>query len=443
MLRNLRILAPLFVLSLAAAGCETPPETNPTPDPGEECHDADKPGCVITSDKQRITSPDVPPEDRTALVTGNSSFALDLYQEVRQKEGNLFYSPFSISTALAMTYAGAKADTETAMAETLHFTLPQDKLHPAFNWLDLQLESRGQGASGADGQGFRLNVVNALWGQIGYNFEAPFLDTLAQSYGAGMHIVDFAGDPQGSADLVNGWVSDRTEGKIEKLVPASAITPETVLILTNAIYFNAAWKYPFETANTKDGTFTLSDGSTVTVPMMHNAPEMQYGEGAGYQAVSMPYDGDELSMIFLLPEQGTLADFEASLDAAKLGGIVGGMTTHQVDITMPKFKFEYELGLKKTLESMGMEVAFQSGVADFTGINSQGKPYIQDVLHKAFIGVNEAGTEAAAATAVIIGDESAPEPAAIALDRPFLFVIRDDATGSLLFVGRVADPTKG
>jgi serpin B len=442
MLRNLRILAPLFVLSLAAAGCETPPETNPTPEPSEECHDADKPGCVITSDKQRITSPDVPPEDRTALVTGNSSFALDLYQEVRQKEGNLFYSPFSISTALAMTYAGAKADTETAMAETLHFTLPQDKLHPAFNWLDLQLESRGQGADGADGQGFRLHVVNALWGQIGYNFEPPFLDTLGLNYGAGMHIVDFAGDPQGSADLVNGWVSDQTEGKIEKLVPASAITPETVLILTNAIYFNAAWKYPFETASTKDGTFTLSDGSTVTVPMMHNAPEMQYGEGAGYQAVSMPYDGDELSMIFLLPEQGTLADFEASLDAAKLGGIVGGMTTHQVDITMPKFKFEYELGLKKTLESMGMEVAFQSGVADFTGINSQGKPYIQDVLHKAFIGVNEAGTEAAAATAVIIGDESAPEPAAIALDRPFLFVIRDDATGSLLFVGRVADPTK-
>lgn len=387
-------------------------------------------------------SPNVPAGDQEALVTGNSAFALDLYQQVRQKQGNLFYSPFSISTALAMTWAGAKGDTETAMADTLHFTLPQATLHPAMNWLDLELDSRGQSAQGSDGKGFRLNVVNALWGQIGYSFEEPFLDTLALNYGAGMHIVDFQGAPQDAADLINGWVSDQTEGKIDKLVPVESLTPETVLVLTNAVYFNAAWAYPFDAANTSDGTFTLDDGSTVKVPMMHNSPEMLYSEGQGYQAIAMPYDGDELSMVMILPEQGALDAFEASLDTVKLGEITDAMSTRQVTITMPKFKFEYELGLKKTLEAMGMEIAFQAGLADFTGINSGGKPYIQDVLHKAFVGVNEAGTEAAAATAVIVGDESAPEPASISLDHPFLFMIRDNATGSLLFVGRVADPSK-
>ncbi|KYF87527.1 serine protease [Sorangium cellulosum] len=443
MMRTLRTCAPLFALSLAAIlGCETSTEPNLHPDPGgEACRDRDKPGCVVASDKQRISTPDVPPEDKTALVSGNSAFALDLYQELRQEPGNVFYSPYSISTALAMTWAGAKGETETAMADTLRFGLGQDKLHPAFNWIDQELESRGQGAQGADGEGFRLNVVNALWGQIGYGFEAPFLDTLALNYGAGMRVVDFVGHKQEAVDLINGWVSDQTEGKIEKLVPIDAITPETVLVLTNAIYFNAAWRTPFEPTATADGPFEKADGTEVTVPLMHASLEMPYAEGDGYKAVAMPYDGDELSMVLVLPAKGTLDAFEASLDAAKVDGIVGAMSEHLVETTMPKFKFEYELSLKKTLEAMGMEIAFTSGVADFTGINAEGQPFIQDVLHKAFVGVNEAGTEAAAATAVIVGDESAPVPASLALVNPFLFLIRDNATGSLLFVGRVADPS--
>ncbi|WP_437572425.1 serpin family protein [Sorangium sp. So ce542] len=443
MIRTLRTCAPLFALSLAAIlGCETSTEPNPIPEPGGEgCRDGDKPGCVVASDKQRISTPDVPPEDKTALVSGNSAFALDLYQELREEPGNVFYSPYSISTALAMTWAGAKGETETAMADTLRFGLGQDKLHPAFNWIDQELESRGQGAQGADGEGFRLNVVNALWGQIGYGFEAPFLDTLALNYGAGMRVVDFLGHKQEAVDLINGWVSDQTEGKIEKLVPLDAITPETVLVLTNAIYFNAAWRTPFEPTATADGPFEKADGTEVTVPLMHASLEMPYAEGEGYQAVAMPYDGDELSMVLVLPAKGTLDAFEASLDAAKVDGIVGAMSEHLVETTMPKFKFEYELSLKKTLQAMGMEIAFTAGAADFTGINAEGQPYIQDVLHKAFVGVNEAGTEAAAATAVIVGDESAPVPASLALVNPFLFLIRDNATGSILFVGRVADPS--
>ncbi|WP_437975389.1 serpin family protein [Sorangium sp. So ce295] len=445
MQRTIRTCAPLFVLSLAAIlGCETStdPDTDPNPDlGGEECSDADKPVCVVASDKQRISSPDVPPEDKTALVSGNSAFALDLYQELRQEPGNVFFSPYSISTALAMTWAGAKGETETAMADTLRFNLGQDKLHPAFNWIDLELESRGQGAQGADGEGFRLNVVNALWGQNGYSFETPFVDTLGLHYGAGIHVVDFWGHPQESVDLINGWVSDQTEGKIEKLVPVEAITPETVLVLTNAIYFNAAWRTPFEPTATEDGAFETTEGTEVTVPLMRGSLEMPYAEGDGYQAVAMPYDGDELSMLIILPAKGTLDAFEASLDAAKVDGIAGAMSEHLVDTTMPRFKFDYDLSLKKTLEAMGMEIAFKPGVADFTGINSSGRPFIQDVIHKAFVGVNEAGTEAAAATAVIVGDESAPQPASLALVNPFLFLIRDNATGSILFVGRVADPS--
>jgi serpin B len=437
--------SPLYALLLGltvAAACNGTEPVDPEPGPvSADCTDANKPGCVVASSKARISTPSIAPADQTALVSGSSAFALDLYQQVKDKPGNVFYSPFSISMALAMTWAGARTDTETAMASTLHFTLPQDKLHPAFNWIDLELESRGQGASGSDGQGFRLNVVNALWGQVGYGFEAPFLDTLAENYGAGMHIVDFLGDPDGSAGIINDWVKKNTEDKIPELVPVEAITADTVLILTNAIYFNAAWKEPFQVADTKDGSFTKLDGSTVTVPMMSGFRETSYGEGADYQALQLPYDGDELSMVIVLPAAGALANFEASLDTAKLDAVLGSMTAHLVDIKMPKFKIEFELGLKETLKAMGMGIAFESGPADFTGINAEGRPFIQDVLHKAFVGVNEAGTEAAAATAVIVGDEGAPLPSTMTLDRPFLFLIRDNATGSLLFVGRVADPT--
>lgn len=446
MWQSIRTYAPPFVLSLAATlGCTTSTEPNENPNPsdpgGEACHDAATSGCVVASEKQRISTPNVPPEDRTALVAGNSAFALDLFQQLRKESGNIFYSPYSISTALAMTWAGAKGETERAIADTMHFDLGQDRLHPALNWLDQELESRGQGAQGADGKGFRLRVVNALWGQIGYPFEAPFLDTLALNYGAGMRVVDFAQRRQEAVDLINGWVSDQTEGKIEELVPVAAITPETVLVLTNAIYFNAAWRTPFEPTATTEGPFERADGTEVTVPLMRGLLEMPYAEGDGYQAVAMPYDGDELSMVIILPEEGTLDAFEASLDAAKVDSIVGAMSAHQVDTTMPRFKFEYTLSLKDALGKMGMEIAFTRGAADFTGINASGQPYIQDVIHKAFVGVNEAGTEAAAATAVIVGDGSVPPPASLALVNPFLFLIRDNATGSILFVGRVADPS--
>ena len=424
-----------LALSLAfAAGCDGSSSSG-------ECTDADKPGCIVASSKQRIQNPDVPAADTAELVKGNSNFAFGLYQQLRGEPGNLFYSPYSISLALAMTWAGAKGQTETDMAKALGFTLPQAQLHPAFNGLDLALASRGKNAKASDGKGFRLTIANALWGQIGYPFEQPFLDTLALNYGAGMHIVDYETDPAGAVDLINGWVDTHTEGKIDKIVTVDNVNADTRLVLTNAIYFNAAWQTPFEEKDTKQGAFTKVDGSSTNVDMMHLFLETGFAQDDTYKATVLPYDGGELSMVVVMPEVGTLDAFEASLDAARVSQIVDGVTHSEygVDLTFPKFKFDASFGLKKALTAMGMGIAFDG--ADFTGISSKGSLVIQDVLHKAFVNVNEAGTEAAAATAVIAGETSAPEPATMLVDHPFLFLIRDNATGAILFVGRVEDPS--
>jgi len=437
-MRTTSFLLGSLALTLACvAGCDGG-TTNPPAD--TECHDGDTPGCVVESSKQRIENPSVPAADLEALVKGNSSFAFELYGQLSAQPGNLFYSPYSISLALAMTWAGAKNQTEADMAATLGFSLPQAQIHPAFNALDHALMSRGKNAKASDGKGFRLNIANALWGQTGYPFEQPFLDTLGENYGAGMRVVDFHNDPDGSATLINQWVDKLTEGKIPELVTPEDITPSTELVLTNAIYFNAAWEEPFEAKDTADGSFVKADGSTVTVPMMHGYRDTGYVKGDGYQALSLPYDGHELSMVLVMPDAGTLSDFEASLDAGKIDDITGSLGEYSVDVTMPKFKFDGSFSLSKALSQLGMEVAF-TPAADFSGISTKSALLIQEVIHKSFVSVNEAGTEAAAATAVLLGDTAAPEPAVMTLDHPFLFFIQDNATKSVLFVGRVADPS--
>ncbi len=430
-----------LVLSLAALACNStaPAEPSDPVKPVEtECSDPNVAGCVVRSDAQRITDPSVADADFASFVDGNTAFALDLYQQLRSEPGNFFYSPHSISTALGMTWAGARGQTETDMATALRFTLPQDKLHAAANQLDLELASRGQGAQGADGKGFRLNVANALWGQVGYQFEAPFLDVLGLNYGAGLNVVDYQKAPDKAVNLINGWVDKQTEGKIKNILSPNSVTPDTKLVLTNAVYFNAAWATPFEDENTQTGTFKRQDGSTVDVPMMHGGLEVPYGAGADYAAVELPYDGGELSMVLVLPND--LAAFEASLDAKRLDEVTGSLGVHMVDTKMPRFKFESKWSLVEPLQKLGMGVAF-SNEADFSGINGTGGLLIQDVIHQSFVSVNEAGTEAAAATAVIVGDTSVPEFATITLDKPFLFFIRDIETKAVLFVGRVSDPS--
>ena len=396
---------------------------------------------LAMSDKERLTSPDVPASDITEQVEGNSAFAFDLYQYLRDEDGNLFYSPFSISLALAMTYAGARGETEDQMAETLQFLLSQEKLHPAFNALDLLLASRGESAEGKDDKGFRLNIVNAIWGQKDYEFLAEFLDVLAENYDAGLRLLDFINAPEESRITINDWVSEQTEGRIKDLIPQGAIDALTRLVLTNAIYFNAAWLNPFEENLTDDAAFHLLGGGEVTVPMMRQTESFGYAEGEGYQTVELLYDGGELSMVILLPEIGRFEALEDSLDSDYVDSILRGVDYGQVALTMPKFEFESEFGLVDTLDNMGMPAAF-SAQADFSGMNGTRDLVITDILHKAFVSVDEAGTEAAAATAVIIGEKAMPgEPVEVTVDRPFVFLIRDIETDSILFVGRVMNPS--
>ena len=416
---KLHIVGLMLILSaLILSGCGNGPE-------------------IVQSAKQRATAPDMVAPDLADLVNGNSEFAFDLYQILREGNDNLFYSPYSISLALAMTYAGARGETEQQMADTLHFILSQDRLHPAFNGLDLELARRGEGAEGKDGEGFRLNIVNATWGQEDFQFLSEYLDVLAENYGAGLRLLDFVNAPEASRVTINDWVSDQTEGRIEDLIPQDVIDELTRLVLTNAIYFNAAWQYSFREDLTADGTFCLLGGSEVIVPMMTKTAPFGYAEGEGYQAVELPYDGGELSMVILLPEAGAFESFEGSLDAERVDGIVKGLARRQVALTMPKFEFESDFSLKDSLAAMGMPDAF-TGAADFSGMTGSRDLFIDAVVHKAFVSVDEAGTEAAAATAVAVPVEKGVE---VTVDCPFVFLIRDIETGVILFVGRVVDPS--
>ena len=439
----------LAIAALGLIGCSVAPTPSPSPPPtdmpaptgvapGPGAH---SPGEVASSDVQRDPAPDVDPSDQTDLVDGNSAFAFDLYQLLSQDDANLFFSPYSISQALAMTYAGARGETEQQTAEALRFSLPQERLHPAFNGLDLELARRGEGAQGKDGEGFRLNIVNALWGQHDFEFLADFLDLLAENYGAGLRLLDFVGATEQARVTINDWVSQQTEGRIKDLMPPGAIDAATRLVLTNAIYFNAAWASPFEPELTADGTFHLLDGSSVTVPMMRQTESLGYTAGPGYQAVELAYDGHELSMVILVPQAGEYEPFESTLDARRVAEIAGSLESRQVALTMPRFEFDSEFGLEQTLSTLGMPVAF-TGDADFSGMTGRRDLFISAVIHKAFVSVDEAGTEAAAATAVIMKLSAMPEePVVVSVDRPFIFFIRDLQTGAVLFVGRVMDPT--
>ena len=420
-----------MALLVMASGCQSPPDQVASPDQAR-------------SDLQRLTAPSVPQPDLDALVAGNTAFTFDLYQELAlTNEGNLFYSPFSISQALAMTFTGARGNTEIQMADTLHFTLPGAQLHPAWNALDLALASRGQNAEASDGKGFRLNVVNSIWGMVGYPFEAPFLDTLALHYGAGMYLLDFAADPAGCTDTINTWVEDRTEGRIEDLIPPDAISAVTRLVLVNAIYFNAAWLHPFDKDNTQDGTFQLTDDTTATVPFMYQEESFGYATGNGWQAVELPYDGQELSMVVVLPDAGRFDDIESSLDEVTLGALLSSLSPTPLGLTLPKFSYNSTYLLNDPLKNLGMPDAFSFGDADFSGMDGTHSLFISRVIHKAFVDVNEAGTAAAAATAVVMdfGTSVPPEALPVTVDRPFIFLIRDLQTGAILFTGRVLNPS--
>ncbi len=374
------------------------------------------------------------------LSDGNNTFAIDLYRALKDTTGNLFYSPYSISSALAMTYAGARGETEKQMGDTLHFTLSQERLHPAFNSVSLALASRVQETAVQDKKGFILKNANALWGQTDYKFVPAFLDILAENYGAGIRTLDFLHAAEDSRLTINKWVSEQTENRIQDLLPKGSIDSLTRLVLTNAVYFKANWFYQFDENNTSNGQFNLLNDNRVTVPMMRQTETFSYTDGNGYQAIELLYQGMKLSMVILLPEKGQFEKFENSLEYPRIQEIISNLNNQKVILTMPKFKFTSEFKLKQTLTDMGMPLAF-SNSADFSGMTVEEGVEISDVIHKAFIAVNEEGTEAAAATGVMIVGVAAPaKPIEFTIDRPFIFLIRDIETNTTLFMGRVLNP---
>jgi len=371
---------------------------------------------VAQSKLERVASPDVSAADLEELVEGNNAFAWDLYQAWREENGNLFYSPYSISVALAMTYAGARGETEQQMRETLSFLLPNESLHPAFNSLDQQLSNLAESGRDHEEEPFELKIANSIWGQSGYEWLPEFLDLLAENYGAGLRLADFIDDPEAARQAINRWVSDQTKDRIEDLIAEGLIDPSTRLVLANAIYFKAAWQHPFEESRTEDVPFYLADGGETTVPMMSMATtgHLLYAAGDGYQAVQLPYEGGRVAMSIIVPDAGGFRQFEAGLTANHVEAILDGLESQSVALRLPKFEYESSYQMSRTLAEMGMPAAFRAG-ADLSGMDGTRDLFISEVAHKAFVAVDDAGT--------------------------FVFVIRDIATGSTLFVGRVLDPT--
>ncbi len=397
--------------------------------------------CPQTSGRAREILP-TPTAELPMLAGGNTAFALKVFQALRADapNDNLFHSPLSASLALAMTYAGARGTTATEMATALEFKLAAPVLHRAFNGLTQELARRDGAVSGeVGGEPVKLSLVNALWGRTGAKFLPEFLDTLDVNYGAGLRLLDFGGDTEGSRQIINRFVEQSTAGKIKDLIPTGVLRPDTILVLTNAIHFKAPWLQPFD-GMTADKPFTLASGQTVNVPTMQRRGQLGYAETDDYQAVEIGYVGGKLSFFILAPKPGKRAAVEAALDGARLQAAFDAVKPTELQLELPKFSFDAKLSMKALLGKLGMPTAFTDS-ADFSGMNGQGGIVIGEVVHQAFIAIDEKGTEAAAATAVIAVPPSGPPPATpVKIDRPFLFFIRDRATGTVLFVGRLADP---
>jgi len=393
------------------------------------------------SNLDRDTNPTVSDPSYAALIAGDNAFAFDLYHQLATGTENLFYSPLSVSVALAMTYAGAKASTESQMATALHYSLPQAELHPAFDRLTLALDSHNVAPHSTDegAKSVRVSLVNAAWAEQGYQFVPTYLDTLAVSYGAGVKLLDFENDPLGSTHTINTWVAEQTEDKIQNLISDGSIDSDTRLVLTNTLYFYANWKSAFAKESTSDAAFHAPSGDE-SVPTMHGSILAAYAEGDGWQMADLPYDGDELSMTVILPAANRFDEIRGGLTADWLAQGSAAVQQQEVAVSLPKFRFSWGTNsLKPALQALGMVDAFSATQADFSGMTTGEQLYIADVLHKAFVGVDESGTEAAAATAVIMEGNSA-SPAELTVDRPFLFLIRD-TSGTVLFVGQVTSPS--
>ena len=399
--------------------------------------------------------PDVDSETLQTLVADANAFSTALYHETAGAAGteNALVSPLSVTTTLAMAYAGARGETRSEMQAALRYTL-EDRLHPAFNALTRELNARGEDIDPEELSEsydpddepvpFELSLVNAAWGQSEFPFEGAYLDLLADHYGGALRDVDYRSDPAGARETINDWVADQTGDRIEELLPAGALDTLTRLVLTNAVYFNANWHEPFDPDQTERAPFDPLSGPPTDVPMMRQHATVPYAEVDGTQAVELPYLGGAVSMLLFLPPPGAFEAVEAGFDTETVSEVVTALEPLEGTIAMPTFEFDSKHRLKAALLTLGMEQAFDPGRADFTGmadIEGSGENlYVSEVFHDTAITVDETGTEAAAATGAVIGFTSAPvETFEFVAERPFLFAIRDRPTGAILFLGRVVD----
>jgi serpin B len=389
----------------------------------------------LASDSSAGAAGDVPP----ALVNGNTAFALEIYQRLRPEHDNLFFSPHSVSTALAMTYAGARGETERDLARTLHFNLPQAEVPGAFAALGRRLNEIGKANQVA------LNVANSLWCQRDFRFTEQFLDVNRKHFRAQVGQLDFVGESEAARQEINTWVARETADKIKDLIEPGVLGPLTRLILCNAIYFKGDWSQQFDPKATKPADFFVTPERAVEVPMMYQKAKIRGNRFDGFGAFELPYHGGALSMIVLLPEsKDGLQALENRLTATNLSGWLSALDQARVVETMvylPRFKLAWKSDLKPALAALGQGVAF-SGKADFSGMTGARDLFISRVIHQAMVDVNEQGTEAAAATAVEMRATSAVIVPTFRADRPFTFLIRENRSGSILFLGRVVDPTK-
>jgi serpin B len=378
--------------------------------------------------------------DVSKIVEGSNEFALELYQQLRSEEGNLFFSPSSISTALAMTYAGAAGNTEAEMAKTLHFQIPKDELHDGMRALQAFWTTPDKQ------KGIRLNLANRLWGHEDFEFLPEFLTVTREKYAAELARLNFA-QTEAARQTINGWVAKQTEEKITDLIPAGVLSADTKLVLTNAVYFHGIWSDPFKKERTKEEDFHLTTTDTIKVPMMHRWAEFRYGAVDDLQILELPYGDGSLSMFALLPKDiSGLEDLEAKLTFQNLQRWMTSVEHEdEVKVYLPKFKTTSQFEMADTLKAMGMALAFEANAADFSGMTGGRDLFISEVIHEAFVDVNEEGTEAAAATGIVTAPTSAPieepkEPPVFRADHPFVFMIRDNRHGGILFLGRITNP---
>lgn len=382
-------------------------------------------------------------EDLAGLVAADTEFALRLYREVAAREpDDVFLSPYSVSTALSMAYAGARGKTATELADALRIDMEPETWHAARNRLELDMIENAAGWPPRDDVvPLTLEPTNAMFGQSDYSFEEQYLETLAANYGAGLQTVDFIGHTEEARVAINEWVADRTRDRIEELIEQGVLSDDTRAVLVNAIYFKATWAQPFDPEATQPMPFHLLDGSQRDVPMMSTGVKTSYVAGDGWQAVNVPYLG--ASMLVIVPDAGAFEAVENALDRRFLGELDDRAAEANVDLRLPRWESETAVSLPAALKEMGILDLFDPLRADLSGVTRVEPLFVSDVLHQANVSVDEEGTEAAAATAVVMDRVCAcgdPPPVSLTVDRPFLYLIRDSVSGEILFIGRVLEP---